>query len=229
MKVPSHVAIIMDGNRRWAKERGEDSVTVGHRAGSQTLEDIVEASIDMGIEYLTVYLFSTENFSRSPAELKGLFDLSVEFAREKWQKLRDSKVKVRIYGDLGLFPKQVSESMNYLLEKTDIDDHKLTLGLCFGYGGRQEIVDACRKIIDQGISGNDLDEEVLADNLYMKGVPDVDLMIRTGGALRISNFLLWKIAYAEMCFVDKYWPDFSRQDLEGAIDEYNDRERRFGK
>ncbi|MFA4930524.1 MAG: polyprenyl diphosphate synthase [Patescibacteria group bacterium] len=229
MKIPKHLAIIMDGNRRWAKEMGKNSVTDGHRAGSEVLEEIVMAARELQIEYLTVYLFSTENFARSAAELQGLFDLSVEFAQKKWQKLRDNQVKVQVYGDLSLFPSAVSRAMNYLMEKTTSNDHKLTLGLCFGYGGRQEIVDACQSMIKEGIKPGEVTAESLEKHLYMPEVSDVDLMIRTGGAMRLSNFLLWKIAYAELYFVDKYWPEFGREDLIVALEQYGERERRFGK
>ena len=229
MKIPKHLAIIMDGNRRWAKHRNKINVTEGHRSGADTLEDITRAAAELGVEYLTMYTFSTENFSRSKEELKGLFDLCVEFANKKWQELQKEKIKVKVYGSLGMFPAFVEKAMKMLLEKTNVQDSRMTLGLCFGYGGRQEIVEACKSILEKGHKTDEIDEELFEKYLYTAGTPDVDLMIRTGGAERISNFLLWKLAYAEFYFTDKFWPEFTREDLKVALEEYADRERRFGK
>ncbi|MBU0648315.1 di-trans,poly-cis-decaprenylcistransferase [Patescibacteria group bacterium] len=229
MKIPKHLAIIMDGNRRWARREGKKNVVEGHRSGADTLEYIVEKAVELGIEYLTVYTFSTENFSRSPEELRGLFEMCVEFAGKKWKKLRENNVRVKMYGNLSLFPKRVSEAMEQFAGKSLREGHKMTLGLCFGYGGRQEIVAACKEILKQNVDPEEVTEDLFEKNLYTAGVPDVDLIIRTGGARRISNFLLWKLAYAEIVFVDKFWPEFSEADLLGAIEEYSSRERRFGK
>ncbi|MFZ5392227.1 MAG: polyprenyl diphosphate synthase [Patescibacteria group bacterium] len=229
MKIPNHLAIIMDGNRRWAKKEGKEKVTEGHKWGAQSLEDMVEAVAELGIKYFTVYAFSTENFSRSKEELKALFDLCVGFAQTRWQKLRAEGIQVKIYGKLGLFPDYVEKAMIALLEKTQISNPKMVLGLCFGYGGRQEIVECCQNLLRQSNNVRDISEEMFEKNLFSAGIPDIDLVIRTGGAQRISNFMLWKIAYAELYFTDKYWPEFTKNDLFLALEEYENRERRFGK
>lgn len=228
MKLPQHLAIIMDGNRRWAKDNGFGDVTEGHRMGADRLEEITEESGELGIKYLTVYTFSTENFKRGPAELKMLYDLFVEFAFSKANKLKEKGVKVNLLGKLELFPDFVVRSMENLVGATS-DGSKLLLNLCFGYGGRQELVDACKKIIDKGIKSTDLNESMFEQFLYTSGMPDVDLVIRTGGAMRVSNFLPWQLSYAEMFFVDKYWPDFTKKELHEVLEEYGERERRFGK
>lgn len=228
MKIPNHLAIIMDGNRRWAKERGYSDVAEGHREGTNRLEEIAETAGSLGVKYLTVYAFSTENFKRSPAEVKSLFDLVVEFATKKKQQLINKGVKVQILGNLKLFPDMVFKAVNDLLESTS-NQSRLTLSLCFGYGGRDEIVEACKKVINNNILSTNLTEEIFGKNLYSSSLPDVDLMIRTGGEQRISNFLLWKLAYAEMYFSPTLWPDFTSEKLKEAFEEFAQRERRFGK
>lgn len=228
MKLPEHLAIIMDGNRRWAKENKLNNVTEGHRVGAERLEEIVEECGKLGIKYLTVYTFSTENFHRGIDELKMLFDLFVDFAVNKRKRLAEQGVRVKILGKLDKFPDIVKSSFEGLLSATQ-DGEKLVLNLCFGYGGRQEIVDACREIIKDGVSINDLTEAKFGEYLYTAGMPEVDLMIRTGGASRVSNFLPWQISYAEMFFVDKYWPDFTAIELRKVLEQFEERERRFGK
>lgn len=228
MKIPNHLAIIMDGNRRWAKEKGYSDVAEGHREGTNRLEEIAETAGNLGVKYLTVYAFSTENFKRSPAEVKSLFDLVVEFAIKKKQQLIDKGVKVQILGNLKLFPDVVFKAVNDLLESTS-GQSKLTLSLCFGYGGRNEILEGCKKIIEKGIRSSELTEDLFGNTLYSANLPDVDLMIRTGGEQRISNFLLWKLAYAELYFTNTFWPDFTSEKLKEAFEEFGQRERRFGK
>lgn len=228
MKLPEHLAIIMDGNRRWAKENKLKNVTEGHRAGAARLEEIVEECGKLGIRYLTVYTFSTENFKRGVDELKMLFDLFVDFAVNKRQKLVEQGVRVKILGKLDMFPDIVRKAIEDLLSATK-EGEKIVLNLCFGYGGRQEIVDACKKIIKDGINPDEVTEEKFAEYLYTAGMPDVDVMVRTGGAMRVSNFLPWQISYAEMFFIDKYWPDFTKDVLHQVLEEFEERERRFGK
>lgn len=228
MKLPVHLAIIMDGNRRWAKEKGFPNVTEGHRAGAARLEEIVAECGKLGIKYLTVYTFSTENFKRGVDELKMLFDLFVDFAVNKRQKLVEQGVRVKILGKLDMFPEIVRTAIEDLLSATK-EGEKIVLNLCFGYGGRQEIVDACKKIIKSNVRPDDITESEFDKYLYTAGMPDVDVMVRTGGAMRVSNFLPWQISYAEMFFVDEYWPDFGADKLHEILDEYENRERRFGK
>jgi undecaprenyl diphosphate synthase len=218
----------MDGNRRWAKENNLANVTEGHRVGADRLEEIVEECGNLGIKYLTVYTFSTENFKRGASELKMLFDLFVDFALNKRKKLMDKGVQVKLLGKVDMFPKFVVQAMEKLLSDTK-DGTGLILNLCFGYGGRAEIVDACRKILDAGVKAEKLSEELFEKHLYTVGMPDVDVMVRTGGAMRVSNFLPWQISYAEMFFVDKYWPEFTKRELHKVLKEFEERERRFGK
>ncbi len=228
MKLPEHLAIIMDGNRRWARDEQKKNVTEGHRFGANRLEEIVEECGELGIKYLTVYTFSTENFQRSATELKMLFDLFVDFAVSKSAKLKKKGVRVKILGKLDMFPKMVKKAIEDLLSATK-EGENMVLSLCFGYGGRQEILDACKGIVKDGLKTDEITEENFGKYLYTAGMPDVDLMIRTGGAMRVSNFLPWQLSYAEMFFVDKYWPDFSRDELHKVLEEFEERERRFGK
>jgi len=230
MKIPKHLALILDGNRRWAKQNGKENVWDGHRAGMDNVEHIVEVCGDLGIEYVSMFAFSTENFKRDPMEVKFLFDIFVEFAtnKEKRDKLINNGVKVKLLGNLNLFPDRVIKALNQLLEATASGD-KLTLGMCFGYGGRDEIVQACKSLLRQGISPNDVTEEVFEEHLYSHGMPDIDLMIRTSGEYRISNFLLWKLAYAEFIFSPVMWPDFNEAELKQCLEEFGERERRYGK
>lgn len=228
MKLPEHLAIIMDGNRRWARDEQKKNVTEGHRFGANRLEEIVEECGELGIKYLTVYTFSTENFQRSATELKMLFDLFVDFAVSKSAKLKKKGVRVKILGKLDMFPKMVKKAIEDLLSATK-EGENMVLSLCFGYGGRQEILDACKGIVKDGLKIDEITEQNFGKYLYTAGMPDVDLMIRTGGAMRVSNFLPWQLSYAEMFFVDKYWPDFSRDELHKVLEEFEERERRFGK
>lgn len=227
MKIPQHIAIIMDGNRRWARSRGYSDVVEGHKAGAQRIEDIARAAVGLGVKYLSLYTFSTENFKRSLSEKKALFELFIDFAVNKKEILKKEGVGVEIIGNLNLFPQKVVKAMQGLLDYT-AKNSKLRLGLCFGYGGRDEIVNACRGIINNSIKAVDLTENVFNEHLYSGRFPDIDIMIRTGGDYRISNFLLWKIAYAELFFTKTMWPDFDGQKLLGIIKKFNQRERRFG-
>jgi len=230
MKLPNHLAIILDGNRRWARQNGKENVWEGHRVGMENVEHIVEACQELGIKYVSMFAFSTENFKRDPLEVKYLFDIFVEFALnpEKRQKLINHGVKIKLLGNIGLFPKVVADALTDLLNATSGGD-KLTLGMCFGYGGRDEIVQAAKSIIRSGIDSDQLTEEEFEKHLYSAGMPDIDLMIRTSGESRISNFLLWKLAYAELLFTPTMWPDFNKAELLKCLDEFGERERRYGK
>lgn len=230
MKIPRHLALILDGNRRWARQNGKENVWDGHRAGMDNVEHVVEVCQDLGIEYVSMFAFSTENFKRDPMEVKFLFDIFVEFATnpDKRKRLIDNGVKVRLLGNLNLFPDRVIKALNDLLDAT-ASGKKLTLGMCFGYGGRDEIVQACKSLLRQGASPNDVTEEELERHLYSHGMPDIDLMIRTSGEYRISNFLLWKLAYAELIFSPVMWPDFKEAELKQCLEEFGERERRYGK
>lgn len=228
--MPQHIAIIMDGNRRWAKERGVDP-RLGHKEGAETLERIATYANEIGLKYMTVYAFSTENWKRTKEEVGALMKL-LELYLDKFlnrESLRN--IRIRLLGDVeGLNP-SLRDRIYKIVEKSK-DNTGLTLNIAFNYGGRDEIVKAVRKISERvkndDISIDEIDEDMVSNNLYTQGEPDPDLLIRPGGEVRISNFLLWQLAYTEFLFVDKYWPDFSRKDLLEAIYTYEKRNRKFG-
>jgi undecaprenyl diphosphate synthase len=224
--VAGAVAIIMDGNGRWAKRRGLP-IAAGHRAGSRALRPVVEAAIDLGVRSLTVYAFSTENWSRPPDEVDALMDTFSETIDRELQDLAREGVRTRFVGRRDRAPAALQAKMAEL-EAATSDRNRLQLWIAFDYGGRAEILEAARRAIDSGITAGRLDEDRFASLLYEPDMPDPDLVIRTSGELRISNFLLWQAAYAEFVFVDKLWPDFSGDDLRAALEDYASRRRRFG-
>ena len=223
---PRHVAIIADGNRRWARERGLP-VLAGHVQGIEAIRPIVRRARDLGVQTLSVYTFSTENWTRPGEEVSGLFGLIDGAVRQYTDELIAEGVRVRVIGRLHEAPGDVQRSIRAAEERTAAG-HRLTLNICFNYSGRAEIVDATRALVAAGADPNEVDEAHFAEHLYTAGQPDVDLLIRTGGDQRTSNFLIWQAAYAELVFTPKWWPDFCVEDLEAAIDEYARRERRFG-
>ncbi len=223
---PRHVAIIADGNRRWARERGLP-VLAGHVQGIEAIRPIVRRARDLGIETLSVYTFSTENWTRPGEEVSGLFGLIDGAVRQYTDELVDEGVRVRVIGRLHEAPADVQRSIRAAEERTAAGS-RLTLNICFNYSGRAEIVDATRALVAAGADPNAVDEDHFAEHLYTAGQPDVDLLIRTGGDQRTSNFLIWQAAYAELVFSPKWWPDFCVEDLDAAVDEFVRRERRFG-
>ena len=223
---PRHVAIIADGNRRWARERGLP-VLAGHVQGIEAIRPIVRRARDLGIETLSVYTFSTENWARPGEEVSGLFGLIDGAVRQYTDELIAEGVRVRVIGRLHEAPPDVQRSIRAAEERTATGS-RLTLNICFNYSGRAEIVDAVRALVAAGADANEIDEAHFAEHLYTAGQPDVDLLIRTGGDQRTSNFLVWQAAYAELVFSPKWWPDFCVADLEAALDEFARRERRFG-
>ena len=225
-EVAHAVAIIMDGNGRWAAEHGV-AVAEGHRAGSRALRPVVETAIDLGIESLAVYAFSTENWGRSPDEVAALMETFGETIDRELEDLAAQGVRCRFLGRRERAPDWLRAKMDEL-EAATADKVKLQLWIAFDYGGRAELVDAARRLLESGIDPDDVDEEALASSLYEPEMPDPDLVIRTSGEQRISNFLLWQSAYAEYLFTDTLWPDFGPEELRGAIEEYALRRRRFG-
>jgi undecaprenyl diphosphate synthase len=217
------VAIIMDGNGRWAERRGLP-VAEGHRAGTRALRRTVEAAIDLGVETLVVYAFSTENWSRPDEEVEDLMEIFGETIERELPDLARQGVRARFLGRRDRAPDELREQMEELEEGTAHND-RLNLWIAFDYGGRAELVEAARRLVE---SGAEPDEESLRANLYAPELPDPDLLIRTSGELRISNFLLWQLAYAELVFVETLWPDFGAADLEQALAAYAQRRRRFG-
>ena len=222
----NHLAIIMDGNRRWAKNKGLP-IKLGHKAGAKAFENAIENCANLGIKILTVYAFSTENWKRSEEEVNTLMDLLKDYLGKMQEKLKDKDVKVNVLGDISAFSPDLIESINRLQDMTR-DRSGFTVNICLNYGSSDEIVHAVKKIIDSGISSEEVNEELISNSLYTKGMPDPDLLIRTSGEVRLSNYLLWQLAYTEFLFIDKNWPDFDKSDIEYAIEIYNKRNRKYG-
>jgi undecaprenyl diphosphate synthase len=220
------VAIILDGNGRWAAKRGLP-VEAGHREGTRALRRTVEAAIDLGIDSLTVYAFSTENWLRPPAEVDSLMDIFRETIDRELPDLAKQGVRTRFIGRRDRASDQLRARMAALEHET-ANRNRLNLWIAFDYGGRAELADAARRLIASRVSAEEVDEDVLAVYLYAPDMPDPDLVIRTSGELRISNFLLWQVAYSELVFVETLWPDFGEADLRQAVSEYAGRRRRFG-
>jgi len=224
--VAQSVAIILDGNGRWAKKRRLPTAA-GHRAGARTVRRIVEASIDVGIQDLAVFAFSTENWSRSEEEVGALMDIFAETIERELPDLAEQGVRVRFIGRRDRAPEALRRRMDNMEDRTELNT-RLNLWVAFDYGGRAELVEAARRLVESGVDPREIDENVFAANLYAPELPDPDLLIRTSGELRISNFLLWQLAYTELVFVDTFWPDFDESHLRAALAEYASRRRRFG-
>lgn len=222
----NHLAIIMDGNGRWATKRGMSRLK-GHEMGAQAARRIVEAVKQRHIEYLTLYAFSSENWNRPKEEVEGLFKLLEGFIDREINKLKESGVRLHIIGDLSKFPSILQEKIIMSVDETRAN-HEINLCVALNYGGRDEIIRAARQIIQGGVSADTLDAKVFADHLDTAFMPDPDLLIRTGGEWRISNFLLWQLAYTEIYFTTILWPDFDEKALDEAIAWFSARERRFG-
>ena len=226
-----HIAIIMDGNGRWAKKRALPRVA-GHKKGAETVKVITQAAADLGIKYLTLYAFSTENWKRPQEEVDALMDLLRQYLKSDLKELQDKKVRILFIGERQMLPKDIVTAMNKMEAETAEND-AMTLCLAISYGARAEIVNAAKKIATlvkrKDLAVDDIDEKVFSDMLYTQGIPDPDLLIRTSGEKRISNYLLWQLAYTEFYFSDVLWPDFSKKDLEEIIKDFYTRERRYGK
>lgn len=226
-KVPKHIAIIMDGNGRWAKARGLPRAE-GHRQGTENLRRIIRACVEFGVEILTIYAFSTENWRRPPLEVRLLMTILETVIDRELRELNENGVQIRHIGRLDQIAPALQKKIRYACDFTK-DNHRLILNVAFNYGGRDEIVQAVRRIVSEGIPADQIDEELLNRYMYTGDLPDPDLIIRTSGELRISNFLIWQGAYAEYYVTPTYWPDFGKDELRKALDEYNHRKRRFGK
>ena len=226
-RIPRHVAVIMDGNRRWARARGLPEAQ-GHAAGVEAIRPIVEHAVELGIEVLSIYAFSRENWRRSSGEVETLIGLLDATIRDETPKLVEEGVQVRLAGRLSELPPETRASIEQAIAAT-AEGERMVLNVAFNYSSRSEIVDAVRAYVDEGNPLAELDEEGLASYLYTSGLPDPDLLIRTGGDKRISNFLLWQAAYAELYFCESYWPDFGPAELDQAVAEFASRARRFGR
>ncbi len=225
MKIPSHVAIIMDGNGRWAQKRGL-SRTTGHQQGVKNLKEIVKAASEINIPCLTLYAFSTENWRRPKNEIHFLFKLFAETLKKECCELAQNNVKIKIIGRRKDLPPFLNREIKTIEKKTEKNDD-LQLNIAFNYGGRAEIVDIVRKLI-KSRKTDEITEELISKNIYITEYPEVELLIRTGGEKRLSNFMLWECAYSELYFTDKYWPDFNKNDFITAVKKFAARDRRFG-
>ncbi|MDI1306084.1 MAG: isoprenyl transferase [bacterium] len=229
--LPKHLAIIMDGNGRWAKQQGLLR-SLGHQSGTKSVKVIIEASAKLGIEFLTLYAFSSENWNRPKLEVETLMKVLINSLKKELVTLQKNNIKLNAIGNLEKLPKSAQKELLDVINKTK-DNTKMTLTLALSYGSREELVSAvkniCSKVKNNIISIDAIDDSIINEHLYTQNLPDVDLLIRTSGEHRISNFLLWQIAYAELYFTDILWPDFKEQDLYEAIISYQKRERRFGK
>ena len=228
--MPRHIAIIMDGNRRWARAKGK-SASYGHKAGAQTLEKIVRYANKIGLEYITVYAFSTENWKRAEDEVNALMLLLQTYLDDYSKRADTENIRVKILGNISALSEGMQKSIAKTVGRTQ-NNTGITFNIALNYGGRDEIIKAIKKIAEdvknEKIGIEDIDEKLVSNNLYTKGMPDPDLLIRTSGELRLSNFLPWQLVYSEFLFIDKNWPDFTEQDLDDAILEYEKRTRKFG-
>lgn len=228
--LPLHIAIIMDGNGRWAKKRGLPR-SIGHREGSNTLRKIVETCSNIGIKHLTVYAFSTENWKRSKSEVDALMGLLLEYLKNAEKELEGKNVRIRVVGNKAGLPKDIQVETERV-EKLTGRNTGLNLNIALNYGGRDDIINAtkkiCEEVLNKKININDIDEKLISRMLYTKDIPDPDLLIRTSGEKRISNFLLWQLAYSEFWYTDVLWPDLREKHVLDAIKEYQSRHRRFG-
>ena len=230
-QIPQHVAIIMDGNGRWAKKIGKKRA-FGHENGTNSVKECIDASMKLGIKNLTLYVFSTENWNRPKFEVNALMNLLVNTLNKQKKSLIENNIKVNVFGDLESLNKKPKDKLKDIILSTE-NNNKLNLNLAISYGSRQELLKAIRevsnKVKNNIISEKNIDEKIINEHLYTRNLPNVDLLIRTGGESRVSNFLLWQIAYAELYFTDILWPDFKQKDFFDAIGNFQKRERRFGK
>lgn len=226
LAIPRHVAVIMDGNGRWARKRGMPRL-YGHRAGTENIRRIIESCAELGVEVLTLYAFSTENWRRPDDEVRGLMMILGEVIERETQKLHENGVQLRHIGSLDGLPPALQERVRYAIDLTRANT-RLVVNVAFNYGGRAELVDVVRRIVASAARPEEITESLVSSYLQTAGLPDPDLIIRTAGEQRVSNFLLWQGAYAEFYFASVYWPDFDPAELRRAIEEYGRRQRRFG-
>jgi len=227
LNIPKHIAITMDGNGRWAKERGKKRV-FGHNQGIKSVRDTIEGAVEYGVEFLTLFAFSTENWKRPKAEVNALMTLLIKAINNETKDLIKNNISLKTIGDISQLPLKCQKELAESIKKTK-DNTGMTLILALSYSGKWEIINTIKKILQQEITLENFSEDIFQQYLTTNNVPDPELLIRTSGEKRISNFMLWQIAYSELYFTEKKWPDFRREDLKEAIIEYQNRERRFGK
>jgi undecaprenyl diphosphate synthase len=226
LSVPQHVGFIVDGNRRWAKSHGLPTYE-GHLAGYKVLKEVALATLASGVSYASAYVFSTENWKRSESEVSKLMALIVRAFKADLHVFIDNNVRLKIIGSR----ERLSDKVNKVLDEAEAETAHLTGGtfvVCLNYGGQAEIADACKKIVQSGIAVDDITPELIAQNLYAPDIPPIDIVVRTSGEQRLSNFMLWRAAYSELLFLDKLWPDMTKGDVAGILEEYSRRSRRFG-
>ena len=229
--IPKHLAIIMDGNGRWAESKGKNRIH-GHSHGVRAVREVVEEAVQLKVEYLTLYAFSTENWSRPKEEIGVLMKLLVNTLRSEFEKLLQNRIKLNVIGNIGQLPEIVQNELEYVMKQTQ-NNNEMTLTLALSYGGREELANVLKQLVikvkNNIISAENINQSIINEHLYTQNLPDVDLLIRTSGEKRISNFMLWQIAYAELYFSKVLWPDFTKDHLHEALVSYQKRERRFGK
>lgn len=229
-ELPKHIAIIMDGNRRWAKSKGKPAA-FGHKEGAKTIEKIVRYANKIGLKYITVYAFSTENWNRAKDEVKSLMLLLQSYIEDYSKRADSENIKVQFLGDISAFSPKMQKGIEDCKERTK-NNTGVTFNIALNYGGRAEIIKAIKEISEEVVNNKikieDINENIVSNKLYTAGIPDPDLLIRTSGEIRLSNFLPWQLVYTEFLFVEKYWPDFNEEDLNNAIVEYQKRTRKFG-
>lgn len=223
---PKHIGYIVDGNRRWAKQHGLPAYE-GHMAGYNAISDVALASFDAGVEYVSAYIFSTENWKRSQDEVRRLMSLVLKLLTTDVALLEKHDIKLRVIGSANNVSLKILKAIEVAEEKTKNNTHG-TLVLCFNYGGQQEIADACKKIVLSGVAAEEITPELVAQNIYAPEIPPVDLVVRTSGEQRLSNFMLWRAAYSEFLFLEKSWPDMTKEDVTSILEEYSRRDRRIG-
>ena len=229
--IPKHLAIIMDGNGRWAESKGKNRIH-GHSHGVKAVREVVEEAVQLKVEYLTLYAFSTENWSRPKEEIGVLMELLVNTLRSEFEKLLQNRIKLNVIGNISQLPEVVQNELEYVMKQTQ-NNREMTLTLALSYGGREELANVLKQLVikvkNNIISAENINQSIINEHLYTQNLPDVDLLIRTSGEKRISNFMLWQIAYAELYFSKVLWPDFTKDHLHDALVSYQKRERRFGK
>jgi len=224
--IPRHVGYVVDGNRRWARKHGLP-VYEGHLAGYNALKEVAIATMDAGIEYMSIYIFSTENWKRDKAEIKNLMSLIFRLLTTDLGELESRNIRMRVLGSRDRLSKQMLKAIDAAEERTK-NNTAGTLALCLNYGGHLEISDAVKKIVQSGITADDITPELIEDNLYAADIPPIDMIVRSSGEQRLSNFMLWRAAYSELMFIDKTWPEMTKKDVTAIIKEYSKRSRRFG-
>lgn len=224
--IPRHIGFIVDGNRRWAKKHGLPTYE-GHLAGYGALKEVVLAAATAGVEYISLYTFSTENWSRAKEEVSNIMSLMMRLFKTDAHLLIENNLRLVVLGTRDKLPKRMCDAIDSVQEQTAHCTGS-TIAVCFNYGGQQEVVAAVKRLIDQQVDSNDVTPELISQNLYQPQVPEVDLIVRTSGEKRLSNFMLWRSPYSEILFMDKFWPDMKKTDVADILDEYSNRHRRFG-